>query len=61
MFSEEKYENILFFVILPPHLLAIRIHRLQIMFKIPMVLILRVNLGIILPFPVDYLYLQINL
>ena len=52
MLSEEIYENILLFLILPTDLLLTGTHRPQIVMKILMVLVLRVNLYIILPLPI---------
>ena len=48
-------------IILHPILLLMEFLRSEILSKIIIVLILRVNLGVILPFAVDYSYLQINL
>ena len=60
MFSEEKFE-LHFFIILTSDLLHKGTHRPQIVIKIPMVLVLGVILRFILPFPVNYLYLQFDL
>ena len=61
MFGKEKYENILFFVILPRDFSVIGIYKPQIVIKIPLVLVLRVNLSIILPFSINCLYFQVDL
>ena len=45
----------------PPILSLSGIRRSQIVIKIPMVLVLRVNLDFILPFPIDYSSLHVNL
>ena len=60
MFNGKESEIFYFVIIFPPIFLLIRPHRSQIFIKI-MILVLRVNLGVILPFSVDYSYLQVNL
>ena len=49
------------FLILPPDLAQIGAHMPQNIIKIPLVLNLRINLGFIIPFTVDYSYLQVDL
>ena len=49
---EKKLETFYFMIILSPDLPLIGHHRYQILIKISMVLALKVNLGVILPFPV---------
>ena len=61
MFSVKKYDNIQLTISLLPVLLVIGPHRSQIMTKIPMIFVIRADLGIILPFTVDYSYLQFDL
>ena len=56
MFSVKKYENMIstYDHFVAPILPLIGPHRSQIVFKTPMVLVRKANLGIILPFTVDY-------
>ena len=62
MFSEEIYENILIFFILSPNLQLTGAHRPQIVIKIHMILLLRINFVIKdQSFLADHSYLQLNL
>ena len=61
MFREEKYERYYIFGHFTPRFAACRDTRPQIVIKIPIVLVLRVNLVIFLSFLVNYSYLQVDL
>ena len=58
--SKEIYENILTFLNLPADLHLMVTQRSKTVMKTPMVSVLRVSLGFILPFPVDYSYLEVD-
>ena len=52
---------LLFVVFFTPWVAAIETHSAQTLIKLSKVLVLRANSGFILPFSVDYLYLQVDL
>ena len=61
MFPEEKYnKKYSIFDHFSPGIATIWTYGPQSVIKIPMVLVLRVNLGFFLPFPVNFSYLHVN-